>query len=82
MVVCKSVPDDRQGGGLWRPYRMAVRWQLGDHCQERSKEQEKIIKYIGLMAKAVIFQNIIDVARLLHDKMAEGIQRRVKMWQR
>src|SRR5882724_3641992 len=36
------------------------------------EEQEKIIKYNDLVANAVIFQNVVDVSRVLHALIAEG----------
>src|SRR5262245_25073714 len=36
------------------------------------EEQEKMIKYNDLVANCVIFQNVIDVSRILHELMAEG----------
>ncbi len=36
------------------------------------EEQEKIIKYNDLVANAVIFQNVIDVSRVLRGLMSEG----------
>jgi len=35
------------------------------------EEQEKIIKYNDLVANAVIFQNVVDVSRILHELIAE-----------
>jgi Tn3 transposase DDE domain len=37
-----------------------------------SEEQEKLIKYNGLVANAVIFQNVADVSRILRELLAEG----------
>lgn len=36
------------------------------------EEQEKAIKYNDLVANAVIFQNVVDQSRILHDLVAEG----------
>jgi TnpA family transposase len=36
------------------------------------EEQEKAIKYNDLVANAVIFQNVVDQSRVLHELMAEG----------
>lgn len=36
------------------------------------EEQEKIIKYNDLVANAVIFQNVVDVSRILRALIAEG----------
>jgi len=36
------------------------------------EEQEKIIKYNDLVANAVIFQNVVDVSRVLGELIAEG----------
>jgi TnpA family transposase len=36
------------------------------------EEQEKMIKYNDLVANAVIFQNVVDVSRVLHTLIAEG----------
>lgn len=36
------------------------------------EEQEKMIKYNDLVANAVIFQNVVDESRILHELMAEG----------
>jgi TnpA family transposase len=36
------------------------------------EEQEKMIKYNDLVANAVIFQNVVDVSRVLHALIAEG----------
>lgn len=37
-----------------------------------TEEQEKAIKYNDLVANAVIFQNVVDQSRILHDLVAEG----------
>src|SRR5688572_24056511 len=36
------------------------------------EEQEKIIKYNGLVANAVIFHNVLDQSRILAELIAEG----------
>ena len=36
------------------------------------EEQEKLIKYNDLVANALIFQNVVEVSRILHELMAEG----------
>ena len=36
------------------------------------QEQEKMIKYNDLVANAVIFQNVVDESRILHELIAEG----------
>lgn len=36
------------------------------------EEQEKAIKYNDLVANAVIFQNVVDQSRILHELMTEG----------
>lgn len=36
------------------------------------EEQEKIIKYNDLIANAVIFHNVIDISRILHQLIKEG----------
>ena len=36
------------------------------------EEEEKLIKYNDLVANALIFQNVVDVSRILHELMAEG----------
>lgn len=37
-----------------------------------SEEQEKQIKYNDLVINAVIFQNVVDVSRVLRELLAEG----------
>jgi hypothetical protein len=37
-----------------------------------SEDQEKLIKYNDLVANAVIFQNVVDVSRVLPELLAEG----------
>jgi len=37
-----------------------------------SEEQEKLIKYNDLVANTVIFQNVVDVSRVLREVLAEG----------
>lgn len=41
-------------------------------AENNPEEQEKIIKYNDLVANAVIFQNVVDVSRVLHALIAEG----------
>ena len=43
------------------------------------EEQEKMIKYNDLVANAVIFQNVVDVSRVLHTLIAEGYPVSVRM---
>ena len=37
-----------------------------------TEEQKKLIKYNDLVANAVIFQNVVDVSRILRELLAEG----------
>ncbi|MBI3459467.1 Tn3 family transposase [Candidatus Acetothermia bacterium] len=57
-------------------YNRFARWLFfggeGIIAENDPEEQEKIIKYNDLVANAVIFQNVVDVSRILRELIAEG----------
>jgi len=57
-------------------YNGFARWLFfggeGIIAENDPEEQEKIIKYNDLVSNAVVFQNVLDVSRILRELIAEG----------